>query len=87
MKKKTKKLKYWYLQCTTECVICGAGDTLRVRRYTDKPKENVITIECTRFIVSLVLCNRLCRSPLVCRYRINQFLFLTLYNRTRKTLC
>lgn len=30
---------YWYFITTTECVLCGAGETTKERRYTPKPKD------------------------------------------------
>ena len=34
-----KQRKYWYEITYTECVLCGASDTYRERRYTPKPKD------------------------------------------------
>lgn len=31
--------KHWYYTYTTECVLCGTGETRRERRYTPKPED------------------------------------------------
>ena len=34
------KKKYWYHQTTTECVLCGATEIDKERRYDKKPKKS-----------------------------------------------
>lgn len=39
-KPKRKSLPpHWYKFYTRECVLCGAGETIRVRMYTPKPTD------------------------------------------------
>ena len=37
--KEKPKSGYWYKFYTDECVLCGAGGTVRVRKYTPKPED------------------------------------------------
>ena len=40
-KKESEKPKsgYWYKFYTDECVLCGAGGTVKERQYTPKPDD------------------------------------------------
>lgn len=33
------KRKHWYFTYTTECPLCGRGETRRERRYGSKPSD------------------------------------------------
>jgi hypothetical protein len=38
-KKRQPHKKHWYKQFTTECPLCGRGETIRERVYGEKPKN------------------------------------------------
>ena len=50
-KKKSEKPKsgYWYKFYIDECVLCGAGETVKERQYTLKPKDVMERYEYTQY--------------------------------------